>query len=107
VAVVSVYPESGEIFAHRPDEAIAREVEQIKASETHNQSNEHIENVDGIDFVFTTVRGEQQHLEDVQNNEPPTWYSKDKNIPYKQGEIVSTRNMSVEILRLNNHELRT
>jgi len=101
VAVVSVYPESGEIFADRPDEAIAREVEQIKASETHNQSNEHIENVDGIDFVFTTVRGEQQALEDVQNNEPPTWYSKDKNIPYKQGDIVSTRNMSVEILRLN------
>jgi len=52
IAVVSVYPESGEIFAHRPDESITREVEQIKSSETHNdipqQSNEHIENVDGI-----------------------------------------------------------
>ena len=80
--------------------------ETVKASEIAGndkplQSNEHTENLDGVDFVFTEVRGEQERLEISQDNEPLTWYSADKNIPYKQGDIVRTRNISIEILQLN------
>lgn len=81
IAVVSVYPESGEIFAHKPDEAVAREVEPTlspmgnKTDELQQGTilgeNQHIENVDGVDFVFTTVReGEQPDKEAISTAKP-------------------------------------
>ena len=36
---------------------------------------------------------------------PPAWHTPDKNISYKEGDIISTRNISMEILRINEDDI--
>jgi len=69
VSVVTIYQDSGAIFLHEPRNAKAREAEQTLTLSDGGYTlpkpnelaeNKHTENIDGIDFVFTTVKDAQQ-----------------------------------------------